>query len=66
VTLRDGRLTSLRSNAHINFADNADAQAPGHFEYDVTVTVEAYDRDERMTWKGIDVDAAVKRLSGSK
>jgi len=63
ATLRDGRLASLRSTAHINFADTGDAQAPGHFEYDVTVTVEAYDRDEKMTWKGIDVDAALKRLA---
>ena len=63
VTVGDGKIQSLHSTAHINFADQPNAaQSLDHLEYEVTVTVAAYDRDERPTWKGVDVEAALKRL----
>lgn len=61
--LTEGRLQSVRSTAHINFAAVPGAgAAPDSFEYDAVVTIEAYDRDQRLGWKGADVEAALKRL----
>lgn len=63
VNLDGGRIRSLHSNAHINFAAQPNAaQQIDSFEYDVKVDVEAYDRDEKPSWTGIDVDAALQRL----
>jgi hypothetical protein len=64
AAIGEGRLRSVRSTARINFVEQPGAaQAPDHFEYDATVTVEAYDRDQRPSWPGIDVAGALKRLA---
>lgn len=67
VRFDGGRIASLHSNAHINFAEQADAaQQIDSFEYDVKVDVEAYNRDKRPSWEGIDADAALKLLAPKK
>ena len=67
VSFDGGRIKSLHSNAHINFVEDPNAaQQIDSFEYDVKVDVDAYDRDKKPSWEGIDVDAALKSLAAPK